>query len=251
MAIKAVTFDFHNTLAICDDWFALEVRELVPALLTRLARRDGVAVDLALCEQARRAYRALRVEIAANGLERDAVACAEATLLAIGAPVAVELIAEVVDELMREALAGTRPISGAFEAVQRLRQQGVRCAVVSSAVHHDFVTWTIERFGLHDAFVAIVTSASAGYYKSRPEIYAAALELLGVRPDEAVHVGDSYRYDVEGARRAGMRAIWYASTEQALAEGAGEAAATIGDLATLPAVIAALDGPSRPRWWRR
>ncbi|MGN6674229.1 MAG: HAD family hydrolase [Thermomicrobiales bacterium] len=251
MTIKAVTFDFHNTLAVCDDWFALEVRELVPELLARLALRDGIAVDRTRCEQARQAYRVLRAEVAATGLERDAVACALATLLAIETPVAADVVTALVDELMREALAHTQPVPGALEAVRELRRQGIRCAVVSSAVHHDFVAWTIERFGLRDAFVAIVTSASAGYYKSRPEIYTTALDYLGAAPEEAVHVGDSYRFDVQGARRAGMRAIWFASTEQVLAHGADEAAATIGDLATLPSVIASLNGASRRRLWQR
>ena len=252
MTIKAVTFDFHNTLALCDDWFALEVRELVPALLTRLARRNGVAHDPALCEQARQAYRALRAEIAATGLERDAVACTLATLLAVESPVAADLAAEVIDELMREALASTWPVPGALEAVWYLRRQGIRCAVVSSAVHHDFVAWTIERFGLRDAFVAIVTSASAGYYKSRPEIYTTALDLLGARPDEVAHVGDSYRFDVQGARRAGLRAIWYADTVAAMAHADNEADATVADLATLPQVIATLAGGAAKRgWWRR
>lgn len=152
---------------------------------------------------------------------------------------------------MREALAETEPMPGAVGAVRELRARGVRCGIVSSAVHHPFLEWAIASFGLSDAFAAVITSASSGYYKSRPEIYTAATDALDVSPAETVHVGDSYRFDVQGARRAGLRAIWYADTVAAMAQPDNEAAATVADLATLPDIIAALDGAQRrPRLGR-
>jgi FMN phosphatase YigB (HAD superfamily) len=57
---------------------------------------------------------------------------------------------------------------------------------------------------------------------------------------------------VQGAHRAGLRAIWYASTETALGQPDNEADATVSDLATLPTVITTLAGEAPPRrWWRR
>ena len=43
--------------------------------------------------------------------------------------------------------------------------------------------------------------------KPHPSIFLAALQLVDVAPADAVMVGDSVRQDVEGALRAGMRAI--------------------------------------------
>ena len=43
--------------------------------------------------------------------------------------------------------------------------------------------------------------------KPHLSIFAAALHLVGVRAADAVMVGDSVRQDVEGALRAGMRAV--------------------------------------------
>ncbi|MBN4048145.1 HAD hydrolase-like protein, partial [bacterium AH-315-O15] len=40
-----------------------------------------------------------------------------------------------------------------------------------------------------------------------PSIFESALELLGVTAAESVMVGDSLPYDIEGARRVGMRGI--------------------------------------------
>lgn len=240
MPIAAVTFDFHNTLAQCDTWFALEVRELVPEVLRLLAARGLVPDDQALRDRARRAYRTFRQEVMAIGRERDALDGALATLAAVGVAAPRAAVAAAIDELMREALAGVAPLPGAIEAVRELRRRGIRCGVVSSAVYHPFVLWSLERFDLRDAFAAIVTSTSSGYYKSRPEIYHDALRRLGAPAAATVHVGDSYRFDVQGARRAGLRAVWYASALDALDQPDNEAAATVADLATLPAVIAAL-----------
>jgi FMN phosphatase YigB (HAD superfamily) len=54
----------------------------------------------------------------------------------------------------------------------------------------------------------VVSSAECGYYKSRPEIYWSALARLDADAHRSVHVGDSPRYDVEGAARAGMKTVW-------------------------------------------
>jgi HAD superfamily hydrolase (TIGR01509 family) len=252
MPIRAVTIDFHNTLAWCDRWFALEVRELVPEVLLALGPARGVNVDSDLLDAARREYRTLREAIIASGDERVALDGTLATLSALGLDFPREQVEVAIDDLMRAALDEVRPMPGAVEAVRALRERGLRCGIVSSAVHHPFLEWTIARFGLGDAFGSIVSSASSGFYKSRPEIYQTALRALGVGPDEAVHIGDSYRFDVQGARRAGLRAIWYADTTAALAQPDNEADATVADLATLPQVIATLDaGGTRRRWWQR
>ncbi len=252
MPIKAITIDFHNTLARCDRWFELEVRALVPEVLSALGPAHGVNVDDALLERTRGAYRELRTGIIASGDEQDALVGTLATLAMVGVALPRERVAEQIDGLMREALAEVRPMPGAVEAVRALRGRGYRCAIVSSAVHHGFLEWTIDRFGLTGEFATIVTSASSGYYKSRPEIYTSTLQRLDVAPGEAIHVGDSYRFDVQGARRAGLRTIWYADTVAAMAQADNEADATVADLATLPQVIATLDqGGARRGWWRR
>lgn len=45
--------------------------------------------------------------------------------------------------------------------------------------------------------------------KPNPMIFLKACDLLGVKPDEAVHVGDDRRNDIWGARDAGCDAwLW-------------------------------------------
>ena len=64
-----------------------------------------------------------------------------------------------------------------------------------------------ERCGLDGRLDGTVTSAEAGASKPDPAIFAAALELAGCEPSEALHVGDTPEEDVIGARAAGIRPL--------------------------------------------
>lgn len=203
-----VTFDFHNTLATCDPWFYLEIRDLPADVLAHIdpsLLRDHDRADIVA------RYRSLREVVIASGHEMDAVECV--------ARIATELQIEVdrtsievsVDALMRETMAHVAPVPGAIDAVQQIAAAGIPVGVVSSAVYHPFLEWTLEHFGLADALAFVVTSASCGHYKSNPEIYRYAMALTDADPGRSIHVGDSLKWDVWSAQQAGMRAIWYAN----------------------------------------
>lgn len=205
----AVTLDFHNTLASCDSWFELEVRGLVAGFLRWRASERGEPQDVAAEHAAATEYRALRREIIEHGEELSAERCVAVVLDRVGREATTDEIERGVETLMRSTLHDLAPIPGSLELVAALRAAGVRLGVVSSAVYHPFLEWSLTAFGISDAFASIVTSASAGSYKSRPEIYAHALARLGATSDRSVHIGDSFRWDVTTAKRAGMRTVWF------------------------------------------
>jgi putative hydrolase of the HAD superfamily len=205
---QAITFDFHNTLASCPEWFELEVRHLPSSFLRWWSDRDGRQFAPALLDEADARYRQLRHEIIEHGNELTAEACVEHVFAAMRLQVSADVVRSGVAELMHGALAGAAPIPGAVATVQEIHRAGVPMGIVSSAVYHPFLEWTLEVFGIHDAFDVVITSASAGFYKSRAELYVHAAELLGATPERMVHVGDSFRFDVAGAIRAGMGTVW-------------------------------------------
>lgn len=65
----------------------------------------------------------------------------------------------------------------------------------------------IEAAGLAAYFEVVVTT-DCGYGKPDPAIFALALEQLDAAAERAVYVGDSLGWDVAGAKRAGMTAVW-------------------------------------------
>jgi putative hydrolase of the HAD superfamily len=93
----------------------------------------------------------------------------------------------------------------AAPALRELRSDGLRLVAVSN--------WdcslpdVLARVGLGELLDGVVSSAVAGHRKPDPAIFAPALELAGVEPEEALHVGDTRDEDVEGARAAGIRAL--------------------------------------------
>jgi FMN phosphatase YigB (HAD superfamily) len=52
-----------------------------------------------------------------------------------------------------------------------------------------------------------VYSDGVGHSKPRAEPFRCALDALGVKPEDALHIGDIERTDIEGALGVGMRAI--------------------------------------------
>ena len=234
---RVVTVDFHNTLAHCDAWFELEVRTLPGSVYMWLAERGDVAPSPEVATAANRAYCSLREGIVATGDELDAVACVEAVFGSLGMAMPRPSIGEAVDALMREALSSLDAVTGAVATVRALHDAGCRLGVVSSAVHHAFLEWALTALGITDAFMVVTTSASSGFYKSRPEIYRVALEAMGATPHGSVHIGDSLRWDVGGAQRAGMKGAW-------LRNGAGSSDryAAMGPLPTPDLVLETLVG---------
>lgn len=66
----------------------------------------------------------------------------------------------------------------------------------------------IQRSGLQDCFEHVVLSEEVGIQKPNPLIYLKACALNGVKPEEAVMIGDSYYSDIAGAQAAGIDQIW-------------------------------------------
>lgn len=68
----------------------------------------------------------------------------------------------------------------------------------------------LEQSGLMHFFAPehIIVSGDYGIKKPDPRLFLAACEKCGVRPEEAVFVGDIFARDVLGAKRAGMKPVW-------------------------------------------
>ena len=66
----------------------------------------------------------------------------------------------------------------------------------------------LDRIGIDDLFDACVTAGTAGAAKPDRRIFEVAITAGGAAAHETLHVGDHPEFDVEGARGAGMRAVW-------------------------------------------
>ncbi len=203
--MQIVTFDFHNTLVRCDRWFELEVRTLPWDVILELGIPHA---ERPIRSTVFSAYRDLRAEVVRSGDEIDSYESVEHIFTTIGISADHAAIRSVVDRLMADALDSASLMCGADALVRDLHERGTRLAIISSAVHHEFLQSALERFSLSECFEQIVTSASSGYYKSNPEIYRSTIAGLGGHLPSSVHIGDSLRWDVGSAQKVGIRTVW-------------------------------------------
>jgi putative hydrolase of the HAD superfamily len=87
----------------------------------------------------------------------------------------------------------------------RLREEGFELGIVSN---FDTRLFPVMRGLGIDRFFDTVTIASlARAAKPAPKIFEIALEKHAIDPDEAMHIGDSVRDDMEGATKAGLTGV--------------------------------------------
>jgi putative hydrolase of the HAD superfamily len=98
----------------------------------------------------------------------------------------------------------------------------------------------IELLGVDGMVDFAVVSGEFGVEKPDPAIFAEALRLARVAPEEALLVGDSLEFDIAGAEGAGIRSVWINRQRGAAAMGTARPRHEIGSLGELPALISRL-----------
>jgi len=93
----------------------------------------------------------------------------------------------------------------AAPALQALARRGLELGVVSnfdSRLYEILIGLGIDRY-----FESVTISSFAGAAKPSSKIFQRALQKHGISPGEAVHVGNSFQDDVQGAAAAGLFSV--------------------------------------------
>ena len=128
----------------------------------------------------------------------------------------IERVAGAKEELYRELIGarGIEPLPGVLRWLARLRAEGWRQAVASSAPRANLDA-IMAALNIADYFDALATAEEVERGKPHPDIFLAAAEKLGVPPARCVVVEDAPA-GIEGARRAGCRTVGVLTTHDAL-----------------------------------
>ena len=99
-----------------------------------------------------------------------------------------------------------RLLPGVKKTIEELRARSFVVAAMS-----DFpVERKLEYFGLGPAYWDLaITSEDSGYLKPHGAAYRHLSQKLKLRPEEILYVGNSYRNDIEGAKKAGYWAAYF------------------------------------------
>ncbi|AFZ32335.1 HAD-superfamily hydrolase, subfamily IA, variant 1 [Gloeocapsa sp. PCC 7428] len=94
---------------------------------------------------------------------------------------------------------------GARELVQRMKQQGLKLIIASSATSQELEV-LLKAAQVDDLLNEATTSSDAEASKPEPDIVEAALSKLQVQPDAVLMLGDT-PYDIQAASAAGVDTI--------------------------------------------
>lgn len=83
-----------------------------------------------------------------------------------------------------------------------------RLALVSNYPDGKAIRASLQHTGLARFFESVVISGEVGFVKPHPRPFEVCLEQLGLRPSDAVYVGDNWLADVQGAKQVGLHMIW-------------------------------------------
>jgi putative hydrolase of the HAD superfamily len=100
--------------------------------------------------------------------------------------------------------------------MRELRGRGYRMAICTNNVKEWAERWR-ALLPVDEIFDVVVDSAFVGTRKPEPRIYEITLERLDVAPAAALLV-DDVEVNCATARKLGMRAVHFRSTEQAIAD---------------------------------
>jgi putative hydrolase of the HAD superfamily len=238
--LKAVTFDFWNTIARSRSGEAMVE-----------ARHKAVAATCEACDLEVEAERlaATLEEVTASyegswsaGTHFHPDEGAEMLVAALGIDGAArEAVAEAFLTAGRGAKLELSPdIRPCLETLsERELHLGIVCDVGFTG--GELLREFLDREGLLNHFSGWAFSDEVGHYKPSPQIFEAALGSLGVEPVEAAHVGDLRRTDIAGAAAIGMTTIRYCGLHDDRGEdGEEEANFVIDSHRELPDLIARL-----------
>ncbi|MBB6096957.1 HAD superfamily hydrolase (TIGR01509 family) [Deinobacterium chartae] len=115
-----------------------------------------------------------------------------------------QALSEAWTRYFQEELPSLRPLDGARSLLEALRARGMRLVLASSG-DPKLLDRLIGLVNIRDLLDGS-TSSGDGASKPAPDTLQAALNQLGLPPEQVVMLGDT-PHDLEAARRAGVRMI--------------------------------------------
>jgi len=207
--VKAVIFDFIGTLVKVVGYS----REDSLSAMYRSLLRNGLKADFeSFCEAyeaAWKRYRSIRYQQFTE--VTNAVWLAEAlNNLRLKASSEDDFVKKAVNVYFRGYLRAIKPRNCAQQTLRRLAER-YKLGLISNFTYAPVIYAALRKVRLNHCFNVVLVSHAVGWRKPSPKIFQMALQKLGVKPEEAVFVGDSPKEDVEGAKKVGMKVFFIPS----------------------------------------
>ena len=198
--MKLASFDVWNTL--------MDINIMLDAMAVELSKLMGtclidVVEGMMLTRERIKRMRAKTAGNPARALEESQEMLAE--LLGTDVELVKRAAARAVLKVDEDIV-----LPGAKEALEGVKRKGLKVTVTGNVMFWpgSYTRLLLERFGLMDHIDKTFFADEVLAYKPMPEMFRKPLEVFGIEPGEAIHIGDTYAEDFEGALSAGMWAVW-------------------------------------------
>lgn len=236
MHIAAVIFDWGGTLSEFADIELYDMWKLAAERLSRATGRPEAELTAQLLAAELRYWEGVK-ESQRTGTLGEILA---AESRALGLDVSEAVVLEAAQRHLDAWTPHIRHHADAADALRSLRASGLKLGLLSNthwpeAYHEHF----LERDGLLDLLDVRAYTSNMSHSKPHRAAFQHVLDRLGVRPEQAVMVGDRPIDDVWGAQQLGMPAVWRPHSG---APPLGDVVpdAVIQHLSELPALVARL-----------
>jgi HAD superfamily hydrolase (TIGR02253 family) len=221
--IKAVIFDLDNTLV---DFMGMKHNAVKAAILAMIDAGLPLKQDEAL-EKINSIYDE-------HGIEYQKVF--DVFLKDVCKEIPQAMLAAGIVAYRRSREAALVPYPHVYQTLIHLFRKGFKLGVVSDAPRKE--AWLrIAYLNLHHIFEAVVTYEDTGEYKPSEKPFKKVLEMLKVKPSEAIMIGDWPERDIVGARNLGMKTA-FAKYGNTFEESKVDADYVINDISELLKIVA-------------
>jgi putative hydrolase of the HAD superfamily len=243
IVIRGVIFDLGYTLMYLDgDWEEVETQGVVS--LGEFLVEQGLALDPAAFGEA---FLARRLEgygrATKTRTEVLATDTLHATLAAFGYPnVDDKLIEEAVRRYFWPEEQHYVAYPDALDVLRQLSEMGYHLGMISNATDDPLIQRLVDRLEFRSWLRPALSSAGVGIRKPDPRIFQMVLDEWGLRPEQAVMVGDTLEADILGAQLAGVRSVLVTMRENGRSTDCPDVQpdAQVESLSLLPQIITAL-----------
>ncbi|MEW6125607.1 MAG: HAD family hydrolase [Acidobacteriota bacterium] len=242
--IKAISFDFWNTLFTEQDGGFKLYQDTRRRLLTRALRELGYAVTEAQVAEA--TLREAESHHLIWTLEHRTLVAADRLRRVLNI-LDVTLPDEVFNEVViayEEGILERPPtlIDGAFEVVEHLARH-YRLGIISDIGFSPgrILREVMRQAGVLEFFESLVFSDEAGRSKPHPEVFTQTHRQLAAEPAACVHIGDLEHTDIVGANRAGFYSIRFVGVTPMLDGERSDAHFVTTSLRDVPRCIAEIE----------
>ncbi len=129
----------------------------------------------------------------------------QAKLLAYSMKISQDKAADLIERQLYQkwvySFKGVKPFKTVRPALLSLKREGIKLGALS-----DFpVEKKLDFLGLADLMGIAFSSEETGHLKPHAAPFINMISKFGIKPEEILYVGNSYKYDILGAKKTGLR----------------------------------------------